>query len=141
MLTYILRASTFLVYIKLYHLFSTILDTKPWERFLGTVKTKITFIMLTRFCLLSKKKNIHPIPPPSPQLPPTFPHPVLNGQYVKKAEYPTKIKFKIHALFTLYCKFWRYFLWQFVRWRYSHQIFYFVLFLLAYKSIDISYFS
>ena len=75
MLTYILRASTFLVYIKLYHLFSTILDTKPWERFLGTVKTKITFIMLNRFCLLSKKKNIHPIPPPSPQLPPPSPLP------------------------------------------------------------------
>ena len=65
---------------------------------------QITFAMLTRFYLLSKNPKMNRI--------------------------PSKIKWKIHALFTLYFKFWRYFL-------YSHHIFYFLLFLLAFTSVDI----
>ena len=83
---------------------------------------QITFVMLDRFCLLSK------------------PHPhshVLNGQYHqnKMDRIPTKIKWYIHSHFTLYFKFWRHVL-RFVRW--SHQIFYLLLLLLAaFTSVDI----
>ena len=56
-----------------------------------------------------------------------LPH-VLNGEY----RIPTKIKWKIHNLFTLYFKFWRYFLTYF-----SHYIFDFLMFFLAFTSADI----
>ena len=46
----------------------------------------------------------------------------------------TKIKCKIHTVFTLYFNFWRY-SWKCVR--YSRQIFYFFLFLLAFTSAGI----
>ena len=48
---------------------------------------------------------------------------------------PNKIKWKIHALFTLYLKFWKYFLQKFLR--NSQQILYFLLLLLAFTSADI----
>ena len=52
---------------------------------------QITFVTLNGFCLL---KNPHP--------------PVLNRQYQDWYNIPTKIKWKIYALFTLYFKFWWY---------------------------------
>ena len=68
---------------------------------------QITFVTLNRFCPLSE--------------PPLFL--MDNG---KMDRIPTKIKWKIHTFFTLlHFKFWRYFLWKFVR--YSHQIFLFLL--------------
>ena len=55
------------------------------------------------FCLLTKK-------PPCPLLP--LPPPVLNKLTISKwiDRIPTKIKWKMHALSTLYFKFWRKFL-------------------------------
>ena len=56
------------------------------------------------------------------------------GQWTRSKwiEYKPKIKWKIHAFYTLYFKFQRYFFWKCVR--YNHQIFYFLLFLLALTS-------
>ena len=48
---------------------------------------------------------------------------------------PIKIKWKIHAPFTLYFKLWSYFLQKNLRC--NHQIFYFLLFLLAFTSADV----
>ena len=48
---------------------------------------------------------------------------------------PIKAKWKIHVLFTLYFKFWRYFLSNFVR--DSHQIFNFLLLILGFTLADI----
>ena len=54
---------------------------------------QITYVTLYRFRLLSK----------------TPPFLVLTGK-IKMDGIPTKIKWKIHTLFTLYLKFWKYFL-------------------------------
>ena len=54
---------------------------------------------------------------------------------IKMDKIPTKINWKIHALFTLYFKFWKYFLQKVVK--YNHQVFYFLLFLLAFTSADV----
>ena len=67
---------------------------------------QITFVTLNRFCPLSEL-------------------PLFLMDNDKMDRIPTKIKWKIHTFFTLYFKFWRYFLWKFGR--YSHQIFLFLL--------------
>ena len=51
---------------------------------------------------------------------------------IKMDRIQTKIKWKIHAFYTLYFKFQRYFFWKCVRC--NHQIFYFLLFLLVLTS-------
>ena len=53
-----------------------------------------TFVTLNGLCPLSKNP-----PPPSK----------LNGQHQDGYSIPNKIKWKMHALFTLYFKFWRYY--------------------------------
>ena len=53
---------------------------------------QITFVTTNRFCNLSKTSN-----------------PLFLMDYIKLDGIPSKIKWKIHASFTLYLKFWRYF--------------------------------
>ena len=60
---------------------------------------QITFLMLHGLCPLNKN------PAPPPPSPPSK----LNRQHQDGYSIPNKIKWKIHALFTLYFKFWRYF--------------------------------
>ena len=62
-------------------------------------------------------------------------HPLFLTDNIKIDRITTKIKWKIHAPFSFYVRSLRYFLWKFVR--YSRQIFYFLLFLLAFTSADI----
>ena len=69
---------------------------------------QITFVALNRFCLLS---NLHP-PPVHTHTHHTTPHhttPFSLTDNIKMMDrILTKIKLKIHALFPLYFKFWRY---------------------------------
>ena len=62
-------------------------------------------------------------------------HPLFLTDNINIDRITTKIKWKIHALFSFYVRSLRYFVWKFVR--YSRQIFYFLLFLLAFTSADI----
>ena len=49
---------------------------------------------------------------------------------IKMHGIPSKDKWKMQTLFALHFKFWKYFLWKFVR--YIHQIFYFLLFYISF---------
>ena len=70
---------------------------------LGLLTNNFRLILTKGFCLLTKN-------PPCPLLP--LPPPVLSRLTISRwiDRIPTKIKWKMHALSTLYFKFWRKFL-------------------------------
>ena len=75
-------------------------------------------------------------PPPPPTHTHTHTHTLLLTNSIKLYGIPTKIKWKMDCIDTLYLKFWRYFLWKFII--YSHQPFYLTpCFTLPFKSTDI----
>ena len=80
---------------------------------------QITFVTLNGCCSLSE-------PTPTPPTPPhthTHTWPLFLTNNGKMDRIPTKIKWKIHTSFTLYFKFWRYFLQKFVRYNYDIFLF------------------
>ena len=88
---------------------------------------QISFVMLNKFCLLSKP----PTPSPSPPCP--------SQAIANWIEYQPKLNEKyITTFFTLYFKFWRYILLiKICKIKLPDQIFYFFLFLLAFTSAGI----
>ena len=61
--------------------------------------------------------------------------PLFLTDNIKMGKTPTKMNWKIHVPFTLYFMFWKYSLQKIVK--YNHQIFFFLLFLLAFTPADI----
>ena len=91
------------------------------QKYLLRVKGLSTnsFVMLNRFCHFSKTS--------------TSTSQFLTDN-IKISRITTKIKWKMQPLFTLYFKFWRYFLLKFVRWA---TISFISCFILAFTSADI----